>query len=49
MDKIDNQQGATRYHRVFYSIFCDNLYGEKSEKDEYVYMYNWITLLYTWH
>ena len=37
--KIDSQQGPTVYQREFYSIFCNNLYGKESEKEQlYVYV-----------
>ena len=31
-------------------MLCNNLNGEKNlKKNKYMYMYNWITLLYTWN
>ena len=27
------QQGPAVHHREFYPVFCDNLYGEESEKE----------------
>ena len=46
--KMDNQQGSTEYHMELYSIFCSSLYVQLNlKKNEY--MYNWITLLYTWN
>ena len=44
--KKDNQQNPTVYHKKLYSISCVTYKENKYEK-EYIYMYNWITLLYT--
>ena len=44
---MNNQQGPTVQHRKICSTFCINLYGKKCEKEEYMYLYNYITLLYT--
>ena len=49
MYKIDNQLYSTgNYTQYFVKIF-----KEKESENEYIYMcvyvYNWITLLYTWN
>ena len=35
----------TIYHRELNSIFCDNHMGNNQKKNEYMYTYNWITIL----
>ena len=35
----------TIYHRELNSIFCDNHMGNNQKKNEYMSMYNWITIL----
>ena len=48
MYNTDNQQGHSVQHRKFGSIFWDKLCEKKNLiKSDYVYTYNWITLLYT--
>ena len=50
MYNTDNQQGPSVQHRKFGSIFWDKLCEKKNLiKSDYVYTYNWITLLYTWN
>lgn len=34
--KLDNQQGPTVQHRGLFSIFCNNLWGKKIWKKEYM-------------
>ena len=43
---MTGQWEPTVQHREVYPAFCDNLYGKKNlKKNEYLYMYNLITLL----
>ena len=43
---MDNQQDIM-YNTECHSLLCDNL--KKEFEKGYMYMYNWITLLYTWN
>ena len=44
---MDKQQGFTVQHMELYSILCNNLYEKRIWKS--IYIYNWISLLYTWN
>ena len=37
--KIDKQQGPTVEHRELYSMFYNNLYGEKNLKKKWIFVY----------
>ena len=43
--RMDKQREATIRHKELYSISYNKPYGKNTKKD--VYMYNWITFLYT--
>ena len=43
--RMDKQPDATAQHKELYSIPYDKPYGKNMKKD--VYMYNWVTLLYS--
>ena len=45
--ELDNKQELPVEHRGPFTVFCGNLYGETIWKQYIMYMYNWITLLYT--
>ena len=41
------QQGPVVYHRGLYPVSCDSLCGERVRDNGYVYMYDWVTVLYS--
>ena len=44
--EITGQQRPAVQHRELYPVFCDNMWEKILRENGYVYMYDWVTLLY---